>query len=219
MNDSSSAIDLTAFIPTFRSQPGIANFKIASYKCRREALERAVQQGDEMDVQQIPVDQILLDQRNPRIAHATEPLSGTVSQEWITLALGHAAPEDEERGTSTTYSSLKASIRANKGIINPINVTRASGGGYVVIEGNTRVAIYRELAEEEAPGNWATISAIVREEVVEKGEHAIRLQSHLVGPRPWRPYAKARYLHDLYINQKLSISENSGFLRWSRKAR
>jgi hypothetical protein len=166
--------DLTAFIPTYRSQPGLVNFTLASYKCRRGALGRAVQQGDEMDIQQIPVDQILLDQRNPRIAHATEPLSGTVSQEWITLALGHAAPEDEERGTSTTYSSLKASIRANKGIINPINVTRASGGGFVVIEGNTRVAIYRELAEEKAPkrrardpapitSGWAAAVATVRE--------------------------------------------------------
>jgi hypothetical protein len=160
-----------------------------------------------MDIKQIPVDRILLDQRNPRIAHATEPLAGSVSQEWITLALGHAAPEDEERGTSTTYSSLKASIRANKGIINPIIVTGSQDGGYVVIEGNTRVAIYRELAEEEAPGDWVKIFAIVREEVEEKGEHAIRLQAHLVGPRPWRPYAKAKYLHDLYINQKLSISE------------
>jgi len=160
-----------------------------------------------MEVQLIAVDRILLDQRNPRIAHATEPLAGTVSQEWITLALGYSAPDDEERGASTSYSSLKASIRANKGIINPIIVTKAYDGRYVVIEGNTRVAIYRELAEEGAPGNWAAINAIVREEAEEKGEHAIRLQSHLVGPRPWRPYAKAKYLHDLYINQKLSISE------------
>jgi hypothetical protein len=164
-----------------------------------------------MEIEQIPVGQIKLDQRNPRIAHATEPLAGAVSQEWITLALGHAAPEDEERGTSTTYSSLKASIRANKGIINPIIVTRSPDGGYVVIEGNTRVAIYRELAEEGAPGEWSNIAAIVRNEIEEKGEHAIRLQSHLVGPRPWRPYAKAKYLHDLYINQKLSITEILNF--------
>jgi hypothetical protein len=33
------------------------------------------------------------------------------------------------------------------------------------------------------------------------------LQAHLVGPRPWRPYAKAKYLHDLYINKKMSINE------------
>jgi len=163
--------------------------------------------GSLMEIEQIEVGKILLDHRNPRIAHATEPLAGAVSQDWITLALGHAAPEDEERGTSTTYSSLKASIRANKGLINPIIVTHGADQNYIVIEGNTRVAIFRELAEEGAPGSWSHIDAIVRPELEEKGEHAIRLQAHLVGPRPWRPYAKAKYLHDLYINQKLSIAE------------
>ena len=160
-----------------------------------------------MQVQQISIGDIDLDYRNPRIAHAMEGMAGAVGQDWITLALGHAAPEDEERGTSTTYSSLKASIRANKGLINPIIVSPRENGRYLVIEGNTRVAIFRELAEEGAPGDWATIPAVIRPELEEKGEHAIRLQAHLVGPRPWRPYAKAKYLHDLYMNQHLSITE------------
>ena len=134
-------------------------------------------------------------------------MTGAVGQDWITLALGHAAPEDEERGTSTTYSSLKASIRANKGLINPIIVSPRGNGRYLVIEGNTRVAIFRELAEDGSPGDWATIPAVIRPELEEKGEHAIRLQAHLVGPRPWRPYAKAKYLYDLYTNQHLSITE------------
>src|SRR5262245_54514247 len=107
-----------------------------------------------MEITQIPVGKIDLDQRNPRIAHAMEGLAGAVDQDWITLALGHAAPEDEERGTSTTYSSLKASIRANKGLINPIIVSPMADGRYVAIEGNTRVAIYLELADEGALGNW-----------------------------------------------------------------
>jgi hypothetical protein len=160
-----------------------------------------------MQVQQIPVGDIDLDYRNPRIAHAMEGMSGTIDQAWITLALGHAAPEDEERGTSTTYSSLKASIRANKGLINPIIVTQRENGRYLVIEGNTRVAIFRELADEGVPGDWTTIPAVVQPQLEEKGEHAIRLQAHLVGPRPWRPYAKAKYLYDLYVNQHLSITE------------
>jgi hypothetical protein len=85
-----------------------------------------------MQVEQIPVGDIDLDYRNPRIAHAMEGMSGPIDQGWITLALGHAAPEDEERGTSTTYSSLKASIRANKGLINPIIVTQRENGRYLV---------------------------------------------------------------------------------------
>jgi ParB/Sulfiredoxin domain len=160
-----------------------------------------------MEITQIPVKKIILDQRNPRIAHAMEGIAGAVNPDWITLALGHAAPEDEERGTSTTYSSLKASIRANKGLINPIIVSPKADGSYVAIEGNTRVAIYLELAGEGVPGNWDTIPAVVRPEMAEQDEHAIRLQAHLVGPRPWRPYAKAKYLNYLYAHQKLSITE------------
>jgi hypothetical protein len=134
-------------------------------------------------------------------------ITSATPQEWIPMALGQHAPEDQESGSASTYSSLKASIRAYRGLITPIIVTPQDDGHYLVIEGNTRVAIFRELADEGSPGNWETIPAIIQPDLQEEGEHAIRLQAHLVGPRPWRPYAKARYLHDLYINQKLSIGE------------
>jgi ParB-like chromosome segregation protein Spo0J len=158
-----------------------------------------------VNIQQIPVARIILDERNPRIAHVVADVTSATPQEWIPMALGQHAPEDQESGSASTYSSLKASIRAYRGLITPIIVTPRDDSLYVVIEGNTRVAIFRELADEGSPGNWETIPAIVRADLEEEGEHAIRLQAHLVGPRPWRPYAKAKYLHDLYINQKMSI--------------
>jgi hypothetical protein len=160
-----------------------------------------------VNIQQIPIAQIVLDERNPRIAHVASDFKNTMPQKWIPLALGQHAPEDQESGSASTYSSLKASIRAQRGLIVPIIVTPHPEGGYVVIEGNTRVAIFSELADEGAPGDWKTIPAIVQCDLKEEGEHAIRLQAHLVGPRPWRPYAKAKYLHDLYIDKKMSINE------------
>jgi len=172
-----------------------------------------------MEIQYIPVDKIVLDERNPRIAHTTEPLRGGANQDFISLALGYSAPEDEDRGPATTYSSLKASIRAHQGLISPIIVTPRDDDTYLVIEGNTRVAIYRELSTENAPGNWATIPAIVQLDLNEEGEHAIRLQAHLVGPRPWRPYAKAKYLHDLYVLNKLSITQILDFCGGSARRR
>lgn len=161
----------------------------------------------DLQIQYLPVARIILDQRNPRVAPALESIEGEPPQNFIELALGQFAPDDEEKGASTTFSSLKASIRAYKGLINPIVVTPRADGAYVVIEGNTRVSIYRQLAEENAPGSWETIPAIVRPDIEEDGEHAIRLQAHLVGPRHWRPYAKAKYLHGLYTEQTLSINE------------
>lgn len=161
----------------------------------------------ELTIQYLPVSKIILDQRNPRVAPALESIESEPSQKFIELALGQFAPDDEDKGASTTFSSLKASIRAYKGLINPIVVTPRADGMYVVIEGNTRVSIYRLLAEEKAPGAWDTIPSIVRPDIEENGEHAIRLQAHLVGPRQWRPYAKAKYLNSLYMEQKLSINE------------
>lgn len=154
----------------------------------------------------VSINLIDLDFRNPRVAPALEGLKDVPEQAFIGLALGQYAPEDDERGASTSYSSLKASIRAYQGLIHPIVVTIAANGRFVVIEGNTRVAIYRELLKEKAPGDWSEIPAIKRE-LKEVGEHAIRLQAHLVGPRPWRPYAKAKYLHALYTGEKLSLNE------------
>jgi hypothetical protein len=75
--------------------------------CENAAYYGLPAEGGAMEITQIPVERILLDMRNPRIAHAMEGIAGTVNQDWITLALGHAAPEDEERGTSTTYSSRR----------------------------------------------------------------------------------------------------------------
>lgn len=161
----------------------------------------------ELTIQYLPVTKIVLDQRNPRVAPALESIEGEPPQNFIELALGQFAPDDEDKGASTTFSSLKASIRAYKGLINPIVVTPRADGLYVVIEGNTRVSIYRQLGNEKSPGSWDTIPAIVRPDIEENGEHAIRLQAHLVGPRQWRPYAKAKYLHSLYTEQKLSINE------------
>lgn len=160
-----------------------------------------------LHVKQIAVGDLVLDPRNPRIAPMLDSFDSEPTMEWILLVLGRFSSVDEDQ-TTTSYSSLKESIRANKGVMQPITVSPASEGKYVVIEGNTRVAIYLELAKENAEGEWSTIPAIVHADGDERGEHAIRLQAHLVGPRPWRPYAKAKYLHDLYHGpQKISLTE------------
>ncbi|UZO94773.1 ParB N-terminal domain-containing protein [Roseomonas mucosa] len=160
-----------------------------------------------MNIQKVPVTQIVLDERNPRVAHIMDNMGDGNPQDLIPLALGQYAPENEEGGSSTTYSSLKASIRAHGGLIVPVIVTPRGDGTYTVIEGNTRVQIFRELEEEGSPGDWSMIPADVQSSLNEAGEHAIRLQAHLVGPRQWRPYAKARYLHELYIKHNKSITE------------
>lgn len=157
-------------------------------------------------VQFVSVADLDLDIENPRIRKWVEMYGDKPTPMQLYLALG-AGSVDPESGTTTTFNSLKQSIQTNKGIIQPIIVNRHPDGKMVVVEGNTRVAIYREFKENNVPGNWDNIIAIVHEDLGNRGINAIRLQAHLVGPRPWDPYSKAKYLHSLRDQQDLPLSE------------
>lgn len=55
-------------------------------------------------------------------------------------------------GTGTdSCASLKESIKEHGGIINPIIVNHFPDGRYVVIEGNTRLQIYRDFIRDNVP--------------------------------------------------------------------
>lgn len=143
----------------------------------------------------ISIDQIDYDVDNPRIQlafdHGREKTEASIK-----LALGADSP-DEDSVNGTTIHGLKNSIRANRGIIHPIIVRKKNDGRYLVIEGNTRLMIYREFREKNFEGDWSKILCLVYDGIDQTEVDAIRLQSHLVGPRQWSPYAKARYLAQL----------------------
>ena len=154
---------------------------------------------------ELSVEKISLDMNNPRISKMLETYDkNTIGSEAIAIALGSGV-EDPSSG-QTTYSSLYNSIKTNKGIIHPIIVNHQKDGKYVVIEGNTRVQIYKEFKENHVDGNWDTIPAIVYENLSDSEIHAIRLQSHLVGPREWDPYSKAKYLNYLSNEENLPMN-------------
>ena len=105
------------------------------------------------------------------------------------------------------YRRLRESIKAAGRAYQPVSLMRldrpsvTSGREYLCLDGNTRVAIYRELADQGVPGNWTTIDAeIVQpeddEERIRAIEH-IRMISHIVGAREWSPYRQAKYLYEL----------------------
>ena len=140
-------------------------------------------------LQKLPTTSINLDKENPRIKHYLEQYK-EISSELIALALS----DNSSEGSSTTYHSLRDSIKESRGIIHPIVVSHEPDDSYVVIEGNTRLQIYREFEKNGMPGNWSEIIALVYEKLDDEEKHKIRLQSHLVGPREWDPYSKAKYL-------------------------
>lgn len=144
----------------------------------------------------VAVDAIELDTTNPRIAHALSSYKPPYKAEQIYLAL-NAGGREEEGGATTTFNKLKQSIFTNGGISQPVHLHEKARGKYVSIEGNTRVAIYQEFKHQKAKGSWDKIPAFVYSDLHDEQLHAIRLQAHLVGPRPWDPYSKAKYLRHL----------------------
>lgn len=122
-------------------------------------------------------------------------------------------------GTSTdSCASLKESIKEHGGIINPIIVNHFPDGRYVVIEGNTRLQIYRDFIRDKVPGDWTKIKAIIYENLENNEMHSIRLQAHLVGPRDWDAYAKAKYLTFLVDEEKMPMKELLAYCGGASKA-
>ena len=91
---------------------------------------------------------------------------------------------------------MKDSIRAARGISIPI-VVWPDDDRFVCVDGNTRLAIYRELEDEGAPGTWTEIACLVLDHPDPLDIETIRVTAHLVGAREWPAYEKARYLHYL----------------------
>lgn len=153
----------------------------------------------------LPVETLVLDTSNPRVARYIEMYGGEVTDDQMSLALGAANYEEGE--STTTFQSLRASIRTHEGIVHPILVNSEADGRLIVIEGNTRTLIYRQFRSEDDCDRWDEIPAIVYDQLDEKEIDAIRLQAHLVGPRQWDPYSKAKYLDYLSNSEHLTTDQ------------
>ena len=141
----------------------------------------------------IPTNEIKFDHDNPRIKVALEKYGDMLDDQRVRFALQTAT---EGSSTVSSYRSLKDSIRAARGISVPI-VVWPQNGKYVCVDGNTRLAIYRELNDENAPGDWFNINCLVLDNPSQLDIETIRVTAHLVGARDWPAYEKARYLHHL----------------------
>lgn len=157
-----------------------------------------------MKYMDLSIDLVKLDLNNPRISQWVKMYGDNLTSEAVALALGGG-----EKASS--YAALKESIKVNGGIINPITVNKSSDGDYIVIEGNTRLQIYKEFAISDPKGPWQSIPSLVYENMPEDEIHAIRLQTHLVGPRDWDAFSKGKYLHQLSEIDKMPMAKIISF--------
>ncbi len=152
---------------------------------------------------ELEVNLVDYDHDNPRIKKALEKY-GELNAERIAFALKSAT----ENGSASSYNNLRDSILASRGIMAPITVV-AKDGRFTCIDGNTRLAIYKELlkTDERKGVDWSKIKATVLKEYTQSDVEKIRVSAHLVGPREWPAYEKARYLHYLRNQEFMDYAE------------
>lgn len=86
---------------------------------------------------------------------------------------------------------LVQSIKSHGGLINPLIVR---DGDNVVLEGNSRLAAYRILAQNDAI-KWGQVKCtILPSDIADELVFALLGQYHIIGQKDWAPFEQAGYL-------------------------
>jgi hypothetical protein len=173
---------------------------------------------EEVELREIDVDQLVLDEENPRIGFWRDNIAritDDISQVELESVL--------KRGNYEDYNRLKRSIESNEGAMQEIFVYPISDDLYKVIDGNTRVLIYRDLREKYPSKDiYKRIRCkIFPRNLEERKLNFIRLIAHLRGVNDWQAYERARMLYLLwqkgYTEEELITSTKlppSDIKRW-----
>ena len=153
---------------------------------------------------QLDINEIKFDTDNPRIKMALEKYGDRINAERINFALKTANADSSSSATS--FEQLKGSIRAYGGLAQPIMVVERNGVK-TCIDGNTRLAIFKDFQANNVPGDWSKIPVSLLSDAEQIDIEKIRTSAHLVGARPWPAYEKARYLNYLYNHEFMNFSE------------
>lgn len=157
----------------------------------------------EVEIDDIPIDDIELDEENPRIGYYKDNIS---------MVSDHFSQQEVMFGIKANYideyNRLKDSIEANGSAMVEIWVAK-KGDKYLCIDGNTRVMIYREL-RDKYPNRleWQKIkSKVLPENIDDRDKNFIRLMAHLRGVNEWQVYERARLLYVLWYNKGYTEEE------------
>lgn len=181
--------------------PSLSARKEKKYRYRMEVPIAGV--PEEIEIDDIPIDDIVLDEENPRIGYWRDNIlrvTDTTSQEDLVLAL--------KSGNIDEYNRLKRSIEAGEGATEMIWVMKR-GEKYLCVDGNTRVIIYRDLRDKYPKKEiYKKIKArILPENIDERARNFIRLIAHLRAQNDWQAYERARMLYILWYQKGYTEEE------------
>ena len=130
---------------------------------------------------------------NPRVYSALHDGNGKApSQEEI----------EEHLQTLEHVKELRQEIKENGGLIEPLYVKEST---LEVVEGNSRLAAYRLLADENAIVWEKVLCAVMPKEVTDSAIASLLGQLHLKGKKDWRPYEQASFLQRRHHKEGISI--------------
>lgn len=171
--------------------------------------------SNDSEIQIIPIDNLLLDEKNPRFGGNIE---GSISQESVLRSI------IEDHGISDLLISMSTNgyFKAE-----PVVAVNASEGKFTVVEGNRRLAAalvltrsdrasdYEMFAEkwltEATKENVESLKQFPVSVMTERNEELIAYlgAKHIRGGKPWDSYAKAHWLFELMSvsRSELTIQE------------
>lgn len=159
---------------------------------------------EEVEIKEIEIDKLVLDEENPRIGYWRDNImrvTDAASQGDLEIALKSGNYED--------YNRLKRSIETSEGAMEEIWVYPIEDGKYKIIDGNTRVLIYKDLRDKyPQKDTYKKIrSKVLPPDITEKSINFIRLIAHLRGVNDWQAYERARMLYILWYHRGYTEEE------------
>jgi hypothetical protein len=157
--------------------------------------------------QDLPVGDLRLDPKNPRIAN-------TVSLQFGLKAVSLDGAIDELLWSDSDVHDLYKQVYVNGGLIERIIVR----SNHVVAEGNCRVVVYRKLHEKfPHDRRWQYVpSRLLPEDILEQDIALLLGQMHVMGKNEWTPFEKAGHVYKLHKDYARTQDEIASRLRMSK---
>lgn len=97
---------------------------------------------------------------------------------------------------------LREDIKRNGGLVEPLIVR---GGSLEVLEGNSRLAAYRQLADKD-PIKWGMVKCkVLPADVKDSLVFALLGKFHIKGKKDWAPYEQAGFLYRRYKDHSVPV--------------
>ena len=152
--------------------------------------------------ERVPIDQLHFLPDNPRVYAAIREMAdfdGLTAEEKQLRIYERLLQEP-------SVKNLIPEIRRDEGLQDPITVRHDT---WQVIEGNSRLAAYRKLANESDDERWTHIRCLVVTTLTDDQQTRLLGQAHLHGKTDWSPYAKALFCFRWVEDEKRDVSSLS----------